>query len=156
MEGFTTLDFIWDTYDISIGWMKLLNVVTTASCRRLILNMSHWTTLLWYSIPLIYHNLTEIRHGGEGWLWYEQLSPAGPITRKENSLSQFHDKNKSFSRFTKKNARKQHYKMYKMLTFDTFPTSMAFKNIKVAYWSEMVKMWWEVIFGHPKWALSNK
>ena len=80
MEGFTTLDFIWDTYDISIGWVKLLNVVTTASCRRLILNMSHWTTLLWYSIPLIYHNLTEIRHGGEGWLWYEQLSPAGPIT----------------------------------------------------------------------------
>ena len=79
MEGFT-LDFIWYTYDISIGWVKLLNVVTTASCRRLILNMSHWTTLLWYSIPLIYHNLTEIRHGGEGWLWYEQLSPAGPIT----------------------------------------------------------------------------
>ena len=31
-------------------------------------------------IPLIYHNLTEILHGGEGWLWYEQLSPAGPIT----------------------------------------------------------------------------
>ena len=83
MEGFTTLDFIWDTYDISIGWVKLLNVVTTmttASCGRLILNMSHWTTLLWYSIPLIYHNLTEIWHGGEGWLWYEQLSPAGPIT----------------------------------------------------------------------------
>ena len=41
MEGFTTLDFIGDTYDISIGWVKLLNVVTTASCRRLILNMRH-------------------------------------------------------------------------------------------------------------------
>ena len=79
MEGFNTLDFIGDIYDISIGWVKPPNAATTVSCRRLILNMSHWTTLLWYSIPLIYHNLTEIRHGSEGWLWYEQLSP-GPIT----------------------------------------------------------------------------
>ena len=52
--------------------------------------------------------------------------PGSRITRKENSLSQFHDENKSFSRFTKKNARKQHYKMYKMLTFDKFPTLNGF------------------------------
>ena len=38
------------------------------------------------------------------------------ITRKENSLSQFHDENKYHSRFTKKNSCKQYYDMYKMLT----------------------------------------
>ena len=38
------------------------------------------------------------------------------ITRKENSLSQFHDENKYLSRFTKKNSCKQYYDMYKVLT----------------------------------------
>ena len=40
MEGFTTLDFIWDIYNISIGWVEPPNAATTASCRRLKLNMS--------------------------------------------------------------------------------------------------------------------
>ena len=40
------------------------------------------------------------------------------ITKKEKSLSQFHDENKPFSRFTKKNSCKQYYVRYKsMLTY---------------------------------------
>ena len=49
--------------------------------------------------------------GGEGGV-------GSQITRKENSLSQFHDENKHFLRFTKKNSFKQCNDMYRNILYN--------------------------------------
>ena len=95
----------------------------------LVLILCGATVLLQSDVPddtLVVHSLDAYWGGGGG------VQGGGVLDHKSRGKKihfQFHDTNKSVSRFTKKNARKQLYTMYKMLTFDKFPTL----KIKVAY-----------------------
>ena len=81
-----------------------------AMCAKFPLFNMHIIVIFISIVFQIQARLNDVFRGGGG----VQGGTGSRITRKENSLSQFHDENKNLSRFTKKNSCKQYYDMYKI------------------------------------------